>query len=326
MAKVWTSLAKSGPDAKLAKTALSSGSGKLVRRSGCSAVFRANAFSFAALCMMAALDTSAFAGAAHSERQLPMHFAWFACEPNCGGWIGAVGVVTGDTLKTFDEFAGGRNLDDATIVLDSSGGSVNDAIALGRRWRQIGLRTTVGSVTAVGGRAGVTPRAQCESMCVFLLLSGKVRYVPEGAQVRVHQIWMENRVENAKAAAYTAQDMMIVERDIGRLAKYTFDMGGTGDLMSLSLDVPQWENLRELSPQELQTTNLVNAGAVADVPPAGRVSDPVVVSVTPKPVQDRLGNASEDRTTPFVSKSTKTAEAGLPTRGVAAVPAATNTK
>jgi hypothetical protein len=28
-----------------------------------------------------------------------------------------------------------------------------------------------------------------------------------------------------------------VERDIGRLAKYAFDMGGTGDLLSLSLSV-----------------------------------------------------------------------------------------
>jgi len=30
---------------------------------------------------------------------------------------------------------------------------------------------------------------------------------------------------------------MIVERDIGRLAKYTFDMGGAGDLLSLALSV-----------------------------------------------------------------------------------------
>jgi len=29
--------------------------------------------------------------------------------------------------------------------------------------------------------------------------------------------------------------MMIVERDIGRLGQYTFDMGGAGDLLSLSL-------------------------------------------------------------------------------------------
>jgi len=69
--------------------------------------------------------------------------------------------------------------------------------------------------TAQGERAIVTPEAYCESMCVFLLLSGKTRYVPEGAHVRVHQIWMGDRADDARAASYTAQDMMIVERDIG---------------------------------------------------------------------------------------------------------------
>ena len=64
-------------------------------------------------------------------------------------------------------------------------------------------------------------------MCVFLLLSGKTALRARGgAHVRVHQIWMGDRADDAKAASYTAQDMMIVERDIGRLAKYTFDMGG----------------------------------------------------------------------------------------------------
>ena len=156
-------------------------------------------------------------------------------------------------------------------MLDSSGGSVNDSISLGRRWRTLGVLTTVGisvqTHTAQGDRASVVPEAYCESMCVFLLLSGKTRYVPEAAHVRVHQIWMGDRADDAKAASYSAQDMMIVERDIGRLAKYTFDMGGAGDLLSLSLSVPPWEDLHELSPAELRLTNLVTTDAVAEVLP-----------------------------------------------------------
>jgi hypothetical protein len=35
-----------------------------------------------------------------------------------------------------------------------------------------------------------------------------------------------------------------VERDIGRLAKYTFDMGGAGDLLSLAPNVPPWEDMQ----------------------------------------------------------------------------------
>ena len=193
----------------------------------------------AALCiaLVAVLSSSAHAGVALEERKLPMKFSWVDCQPNCRGWVSAVGIVTSDSPREFDEFARGRQLGGATIVLDSSGGSVNDSIALGRRWRNLGALTTVGisvqTNTTQSAPANVAPVAYCELMCVFLLLSGKTRYVPETAHVRVHQIWLSDRANDAKAATYSADDLMIVERDIGRLAKYTFDMGGTGDLLSL---------------------------------------------------------------------------------------------
>jgi hypothetical protein len=287
----------------------------------------------AALCIalpgvFATLGGSAHAGVTLEERKLPMRFTWVACQPNCRGWVSAVGIVTADSPRDFDEFARGRQLGGATIVLDSSGGSVNDSIALGRRWRNLGALTTVGiSVqiqTAQGDRASVAPEAYCESMCVFLLLSGKTRYVPETAHVRVHQIWMGDRADDAKAASYSAQDMMIVERDIGRLAKYTFDMGGAGDLLSLSLNVPPWEDLHELSPAELRLTNLVTTDAVAEVLPQIPTDSSVVpvAELTAKPVQDRfVSSAVETETNPQPVKSTKTAEAHVPTGGVAAAPA-----
>jgi hypothetical protein len=250
-----------------------------------------------------------------------MHFNWVGCQPNCRGWVSAVGIVTAESPREFDEFAHGRELNGATIVLDSSGGSVNDSIALGRRFRSLGALTTVGTSvvtkTAQGGRASVVPEAYCESMCVFLLLSGKTRYVPDAAHVRVHQIWMGDRADDAKAASYTAQDLMIVERDIGRLAKYTFEMGGAGDLLSLALNVPPWEELHELSPSELRLTNLVTTAAVADVLPRDNASVPVAeLKPDPKskPTQDRFASSAvEGDARPQVAKSTQTAEVVVPT-------------
>ena len=264
----------------------------------------------------------AHAGVSLEERKLPMKFSWVACEPNCRGWVSAVGIVTADSPKAFDEFARGRQLAGATIVLDSSGGSVNDSIALGRRWRSLGAMTTVGASirarTPQGERGSVAPEAYCESMCVFLLLSGKTRYVPDGAHVRVHQIWMGDRADDARAASYTAQDLMIVERDIGRLAKYTFDMGGTGDLLSLSLSVPPWEDLHELSRDELRLTNLVTTDAVAEVLPQ-EAAKAAVAELKSKPTQDRFVSSVTEEAQPQPAKSTKTAEAVVPTGGVAAV-------
>jgi hypothetical protein len=272
--------------------------------------------------VVATLGGSAHAGVTLEERKLPMKFSWVACQPNCRGWVSAIGIVTADSPRDFDEFARGRQLSGATIVLDSSGGSVNDSIALGRRWRSLGALTTVGTSTqthtAQGDRASVSPEAYCESMCVFLLLSGKTRYVPDEAHVRVHQIWMCDRAADAKAASYTAQDLMIVERDIGRLAKYTFDMGGAGDLLSLSLSVPPWEDLHELSRTELRLNNLVTTDAVAEVL-SQEITTPVA-ELKPKPTQDRFVSSTVDDKHPPAAKSTKTAEAAVPTGG--AVPAA----
>lgn len=274
--------------------------------------------------ILAALGGLAHADGTLEERKLPMQFSWVACQPHCGGWISAVGIVTADSPQEFEDFAKGRDLHGATIVLDSSGGSVNDAITLGRRFRGLGLMTTVGTSvlthTAQGERDVIDPDAYCESMCVFLLLSGKTRYVPEAAHVRVHQIWMGDRADDAKAANYSADDLMIVERDIGRLAKYTFEMGGAGDLLALSLSIPPWEELHELSREELRLTNLVTTDAVAEVLPSTGGS--VMQAVATKPAQDRfVSNAVSDEPAKPVAKSTRTAEALTPTASVAAAPA-----
>ena len=288
------------------------------------------ALAAAAVCIgapgiLAALAGVACAGGTLEERKLPMQFSWVACQPHCG-WVSAVGIVTSDSPQDFEDFAQGRDLRGATIVLDSSGGSVNDSITLGRRFRSLGLMTTVGTSvrthTAQGDHGAIEPEAYCESMCVFLLLSGKTRYVPEAAHVRVHQIWMGDRADDARAANYSAEDLMIVERDIGRLAKYTFEMGGAGDLLSLALNVPPWEELHELSREELRLTNLVTTDAVADVlPPSGGLAVPVA-GLSTKPVQDRFANGVErDEAAAPVVKSTRTAEVLAPNANVAAVPA-----
>ncbi|UFZ06547.1 hypothetical protein LQG66_09720 [Bradyrhizobium ontarionense] len=268
------------------------------------------------------MTNAARAGAALEERKLPMRFDWVACEPNCG-WVSAVGIVTGDTPKDFEDFARDRDLTGLTLVLDSSGGSVNDAITLGRRFRGLKMRTTVGTTlrpSRTSDRPRIAPEAYCESMCVFLLLSGTTRYVPDAAHVRVHQIWMGDRADDAKAASYTAQDLMIVERDIGRLAKYTFDMGGAGDLLSLALNVPPWEDLHELSRAELRLTNIVTTEMVAEVLPLAKGAIPVALAPKGQDKnQERFPAVVAESDKGQSARSTRTAEA-LPPNTVAATP------
>ncbi|MEW6452701.1 MAG: hypothetical protein AB1490_18765 [Pseudomonadota bacterium] len=218
--------------------------------------------------------------AAPDTRSLPMRFELRqegprdACAQNCRTWVSATGAITAETPRDFDDFARTQNLNGATIALDSDGGSVLGALALGRSVRKLGMITTVGkSIDAPsdGGekRSQLLPRAYCESMCAFVLLAGVQRYLPSEARVLVHQIWLGDRRDDPTAANYSAEDLVLVQRDIGRLAQYTVEMGGAIDLLEIALKIPPWEPMRLLSRDELRGMNIVTTddaletGAVA---------------------------------------------------------------
>src|SRR5258708_37699339 len=93
-------------------------------------------------------------------------------------------------------------------------------------------------------------------MCSFALLGGVQRYVPAAARVLVRQIWLGGRREDAVAANYTAEDVVVVQRDIGAILQYTTEMGGDIELVALSLRVPPWEPMRALTREELRRTKL----------------------------------------------------------------------
>lgn len=205
-----------------------------------------------------------------SDRTLPMHFELRlqgpadACAKACKTLISASGSITADSASDFILFAQDRNLTGATVVLDSDGGSVHGAIALGREIRRLALTTMVGRTVDLGSssgrepeRASLSPNADCESMCAFVLLAGVHRIVPPEARVMVHQIWLGDRRDDPTAANYSAEDLVLVQRDIGRLALYTADMGGAIDLLDLALRIPPWEPMHSLTRNELQRTRLV---------------------------------------------------------------------
>ena len=202
----------------------------------------------------------------------PMRFEWRregpaqACGTNCREWISAVGYITADTPREFEAFAKDPDPRGAVLVLDSDGGSVLGTLALGRAIRNLGMITTIGKTTplspAADRRARLSPDGNCESMCAFLLLAGARRYVPPEAHVLVHQIWLGKKRKQALESNYSAEELNVVQRDIGRLAQYTIEMGGGGELLETALRIPPWEPLYRLSPDELQRMKLNTVDAL----------------------------------------------------------------
>jgi hypothetical protein len=221
-----------------------------------------------------------------TDRVLPMHFELRAqgpaeiCGTNCKLFIVASGAITADTPRNFLAFAQNRDLAGATVVIDSDGGSVLGAIALGREIRNLKLSTTVGHIVDLPtegqdeARATLSPNADCESMCAFVLLGGVQRSVPVDARVMVHQIWLGDRREDPTAASYSAEDLVLVQRDIGRLAQYAADMGASADLLDLALRIPPWEPMHAMTREELRRSRLTTEDVDAPVAATVATSTP----------------------------------------------------
>jgi hypothetical protein len=215
---------------------------------------------------------------AANDRTLPMRFEYRtqgpadACSTKCKVYVSATGAITADTPRQFLTFAQSHDLTGATVAVDSDGGSVLGAIALGRQIRNLKLATTVGRLVDLPANGQDDPRAElsanadCESMCAFVLLGGVERSVPKDARVLVHQIWLGDRREDPTAASYSAEDLVLVQRDIGRLARYTAEMGASVDLLDLALRIPPWEPMHALTREELQRTRLTTDEPQAPVP------------------------------------------------------------
>lgn len=270
-----------------------------------------------AACLL--LATSTRPVAATDSRALPMKFElWtegpaLACGDHCRTWVSASGAITSDTPRDFEAFAKNRDLSGIALALDSDGGSVLGALSLGRALRKLGMTTTVGKTIDLaagdGGakdgakRGKLQPKAYCESMCAFVLLAGVERHVPAEARVMVHQIWLGDRRDDPTAANYSAEDLVVVQRDIGRLAQYTVEMGGGIDMLEIALKIPPWEPMRLLSRDELRTMRVVTAGDVTVTNSGAATNSAALANGARAAVNNRGWAMVADRAAPALGRS-----------------------
>lgn len=127
------------------------------------------------------------------------------CEPNCPEWIAAQGAIDAQTLRAFKRVLSGLGNRKLPILVDSAGGSVDDALAIGRLIRAKGLDVVVAkTVPKVCGRTDAvckkfkqrdihlalpqTTSSKCASSCAFILAAGTQRYAGAPSRVGLHQI------------------------------------------------------------------------------------------------------------------------------------------
>jgi ATP-dependent protease ClpP protease subunit len=154
------------------------------------------------------------------------------------GKLFAVGTIHPGSAETFKAEVEKRGGYIKTVVLNSSGGSVTDAIAMGRLIRERKFATSVEN------------GAICASACPLMFAGGVERRAGDKATVGVHQAFAPG-----DAGADGAASMAHAQRISAEVQKYLADMGVDLRLWVHAMETPK-EQLYFLKPDELLSLKL----------------------------------------------------------------------
>ena len=152
------------------------------------------------------------------------------------GKLMATGMITPGTGETFKAEVEKRGGYIKTVVLNSTGGSVQDAIAMGRLIRQKKFSTAVENGN------------YCASSCPLVFAGGVERRAGEKAAIGVHQVF--SPTDNP-----AANNMDQAQRISADCQKYLVEMGVDPRLWIHAMETPRGE-LYHLKPDELLSLKL----------------------------------------------------------------------
>lgn len=172
-----------------------------------------------------------------------------------GGRLMATGTITPGISEAFAAEIGKRRDYIKTVVLNSPGGSVSDALAMGRLIRESKFATEV--------EAG----KYCASSCPLMFAGGIERRAGDKAAIGVHQII----ALGSGPAGLPRNDISIAQNISARCQRYLGDMGVNLQVWVHAMETPH-DRLFIFKPDELKSLNLVTTAPVvapaASAPPA----------------------------------------------------------
>lgn len=167
-----------------------------------------------------------------------------------GGRLMATGTITPGIAEAFAAEVGKRSDYIKTVVLNSPGGSVTDALAMGRLIRESKFATEV--------EAG----KYCASSCPLVFAGGIERRAGDKASIGVHQI----AALGSASAGQPRNEMSVAQNISARCQRYLGDMGVNLQAWVHAMETPH-DRLFIFKPEELKSLNIVTAMAPA-APPA----------------------------------------------------------
>ncbi|MBH0237679.1 ATP-dependent Clp protease proteolytic subunit [Methylobrevis sp. L22] len=157
------------------------------------------------------------------------------------GRLAAIGTITPGTAGRLEQELALRGDYVTTVVLDSPGGSVRDAIAMGQLIRSHGYGTLVGD----GG--------YCASSCPLVFAGGVTRRVSPDASVGVHQV-----LSVSDGPVDAARDMNEVQRVSAECQRHLYEMGVDPRVWMHAMETP-FESLFYFAGEEMVELKLATA-------------------------------------------------------------------
>jgi hypothetical protein len=179
-----------------------------------------------------------------------------------GGRLMATGTITPGISEAFAAEVGKRGDYVKTVVLNSPGGSVTDALAMGRLIREKKFATEV--------EAG----KYCASSCPLVFAGGVERRAGDKAAIGVHQV-----ASTSSASAAPRDEMDVAQRISARCQRYLGEMGISLQVWVHAMETPH-DKLFIFKPDELKSLNIVTAAATPVASPASAA--PAPASPAPK--------------------------------------------
>lgn len=151
------------------------------------------------------------------------------------GNVSAIGRIDPGSAADFDKFLDQNGAKVKTIWLLSPGGSVSDAMTMGRSIRKRGLNTTVAD------------KGYCASSCPLVFAGGVARHAGQQAMIGVHQIYA------VPSGDVTWHDGISAAQQISaQCEEYLHSMGVDPSAWIKAMQTPK-ERLYIFRPDELET-------------------------------------------------------------------------
>jgi len=157
-----------------------------------------------------------------------------------GGRLMATGTITTGSAQAFAAEIEKHGEYIKTVVLDSPGGSVADALAIGRLIRARKFATEI------------EPGKYCASSCPLVFAGGVERRVGTRAVVGVHQV----AAMKSASAAPPRDEMSLGQSISARCQRYLLEMGINPQVWIRAMETPH-DRLFIFKPDELKSLNLV---------------------------------------------------------------------